>query len=75
MLDGSLQQAVRRDAEYMLSVPRDWKMSEKKLTKVIGVVEPAAEVHWINSVIHYPNLYRNLFIENPNLLDVRMDGC
>ena len=66
MLDESLREAVNRDVNAKLSVPEDWKMTKNKMTKLIGDVEPG-DVHWINSVVQYPLLYRGLSIENPNM--------
>lgn len=67
MLDESLREAVKRDANLQVEVPKDWKMAPNKLTDIIGEVKPG-DVRWINSFVTHPGLYRGMAISNPNMM-------
>lgn len=66
-LEKELSQALDRDVELKLPVPKDWKMTHNELTEVLGDVEPG-DVRWIESAVSYPGLYRGLDINNPNMM-------
>jgi len=49
------------------SVPKDWKMGENTLTRMIGDVEPSTQLDGTSYFI-YPRMYRHLLISNPNMM-------
>jgi thioredoxin reductase len=72
MLDELLREAVKKDPNLTLNVPKDWKMSPNKLTDILGEVEPG-DVRWCNSFVSYPGVYRGMSIANPNMMFILSD--
>ena len=71
-----LEPKLRRGADEsnMFStfpVPDDWKMAENRLTKHMGDVPVPKEARWYGTMVEYPDLYRGVLIDNPNMMILR----
>lgn len=52
---------------FELDIPKDWKMSENCLSKVLGDVEPSRPIHYYTSYTN-PKMFLGVLISNPNMM-------
>jgi len=72
MLSEELRQAMNRDEEPELSIPKDWRMTPNKLTQILGDIEPDEDVQ-VTGPIH-PGLYCDcISIENPRMMFMKFE--
>ena len=71
MLSEELRQAVSRDENPELSVPKHWRMTTNKLSEILGDVEPA-DVKVTGCI--YPGLYCDcISIKNPRMMFMKFE--
>ena len=68
MLEPSLRAPFERYGKQELPVPADWKMKPNNLS--LGDVKPG-KVSFSGGYVTYPDIYRGLLIDNPNMMYLR----
>jgi len=67
MLGEDLKQALCRDENPELLIPKDWTMAPNSFTEVLGDIKPADDVKVFGSI--YPGLYCGcISIQNPGMM-------
>ena len=70
MLDHELGKWADKKEFYTRTfpVPDDWKMAPNDMTEIMKDIPHPKEGRWSGSLQGYPDLYRGLLIENPNMM-------
>ncbi|KAI2499955.1 N-dimethylaniline monooxygenase [Fragilaria crotonensis] len=54
-------------------VPDDWEMAPNDMSELLGNIPNPKEARWCGTLVVYPELYRGVLIENPNMMFLTHD--